>query len=212
MEDVRVIRNQKAGEKVVAQLKSRGFDAYYCENKEEALNKALELIPEGSSVTWGGCKSAEEIGLLDAMLTGNYNAIDRNSAKTMGERVEMMRAAFTCDVFITGSNAITETGELVNVDGNGNRVAAITFGPDSVIVVVGINKLVPTVMDAATRARTIAAPINTQRFDIQTPCKIDGICHDCNSPDCICNHIVRTRRCNKPGRIKVILVGEPLGF
>ena len=210
--DVRSIRNEKLGQKVCDTLKTRGFDAYYCNTKEDALTKALELIPEGGSVTWGGCKSAEEIGLIDAVRNGNYNALDRNIAKTPEERTAMMKQAFTCDVFITGTNAITETGELVNIDGIGNRVAAITYGPDSVIVIAGMNKLVPNVMDAANRARNIAAPINAQRFDIKTPCKIDGACHDCNSPDSICSAIVRTRRCKPEGRIKVILVGETLGF
>ena len=138
--------------------------------------------------------------------------MDRNNAKTPEERTAIMKQAFTCDVFLTGTNAITETGELVNIDGIGNRVAAMTFGPESVIVIAGINKVVPTVMDAANRARNTAAPINAQRFDIKTPCKIDGTCHDCNSPDSICSYIVRTRRCKPNGRIKVILVGESLGF
>lgn len=212
-EDVRVVRNQKAGEKVCEKLRSRGFEAWYCPTKKEALEQALQLIPEGSSVSWGGCKSVEEIGLLDIVRNGNYKAIDRDTAKTPQERLAIMKQAFTSDIFLTGSNAITEDGELVNIDGNGNRVAAMTFGPDSVLVVVGINKLVKTVVDAANRARTVAAPINAQRFsDLQTPCQIDGICHDCNSPDSICSYLVRTRRCKPAGRIKVLLVGEALGF
>jgi len=210
--DVRAIRNEKMGKKVCDALSSRGFAAYYCATKEDALEKALGLIPEESTVTWGGCKSAEEIGLLDAVRNGNYKVLDRNTAKTPEERTAMMKQAFSCDVFLTGTNAITETGELVNIDGIGNRVAAMTYGPDSVIVIAGMNKLVPNVMDAAARARNTAAPINAQRFDIKTPCKIDGACHDCNSPDSICSYIVRTRRCKPEGRIKVILVGESLGF
>ncbi len=210
--DVRAIRNEKLGRKVCDTLNGRGFAAYYCATKEEALAKALELIPEESSITWGGCKSAEEIGLIDAVKKGNYHVLDRNATKTQEERTAIMKQAFTCDVFLTGTNAITETGELVNIDGIGNRVAAMTYGPDNVIVIAGMNKVVPTVMDAANRARTIAAPINAQRFDIKTPCKIDGACHDCNSPESICSYIVRTRRCRPEGRIKIILVGESLGF
>ena len=211
-EDVKAIRNQKAGQKVCEKLQSRGFAAYYCASRQEALQKALELIPAGSVVSWGGCHSAEEIGLLEAVRQGQYQVLDRNTAKTPEERVAMMKQALTCDVFLTGTNAITEDGELVNVDGNGNRVAAMTYGPDSVIVIAGMNKLTKTVMDAANRARTVAAPINAQRFDLQTPCKVDGMCHDCNVPDCICTYVVRTRRCKPAGRIKVILVGESLGF
>lgn len=211
-EDVKAIRNRKAGEKLCEKLQSRGFAAYYCANGEEALQKALALIPAGSVVSWGGCRSAEEIGLLEAVRQGEYQILDRNTAKTPEERVAIMKQALTCDVFLTGTNAITEDGELVNVDGNGNRVAAMTYGPDSVIVIAGMNKLTKTVMDAANRARTVAAPINAQRFDLQTPCKIDGMCHDCNSPDSICTYVVRTRRCKPTGRIKVILVGEVLGY
>ncbi len=210
--EVNAMRNQLVGKKVCDNLIGRGFEAYYCATKEDALEKALELIPEESTVTWGGCASAEQIGLIDAVCAGNYKALDRNTAATPEKRNTMMKQAFTCDVFLTGTNAITETGELVNIDGIGNRVAAMTFGPDSVIVIAGMNKLVPNVMDAAARARNTAAPINAQRFDIKTPCKIDGACHDCNSPDSICSYIVRTRRCKPTGRIKVILVGEPLGF
>ena len=176
------------------------------------MQKALELIPAGSVVSWGGCHSAEEIGLLEAVRQGQYQILDRDTAKTPEERVAIMKQALTCDVFLTGTNAITEDGELVNVDGNGNRVAAMTYGPDSVIVIAGMNKLTKTVMDAANRARTVAAPINAQRFDLQTPCKVDGMCHDCNVPDSICTYVVRTRRCKPAGRIKVILVGEELGY
>lgn len=211
-EDVKAIRNRKAGEKLCEKLQSRGFAAYYCATGEEALQKALELIPAGSVVSWGGCHSAEEIGLLEAVRLGQYQVLDRNTAKTPEERVAIMKQALTCDVFLTGTNAITEDGELVNVDGNGNRVAAMTYGPDSVIVIAGMNKLTKTVMDAANRARTVAAPINAQRFDLQTPCKVDGMCHDCNVPDSICTYVVRTRRCKPAGRIKVILVGEELGY
>ena len=206
------MRNEKIGKKVCEALNSRGFCACYCNTKQDALIKALSFIPEGKTVSWGGCKSAEEIGLIEAVKNGNYTVLDRDTAQTPEERQQIMKQALTCDVFLTGTNAITETGELVNIDGMGNRVAAMTYGPNSVIVIAGMNKLVSNVMDAANRARTTAAPINAQRFDIKTPCKIDGACHDCNSPDSICSYIVRTRRCKPEGRIKVILVGESLGF
>jgi L-lactate utilization protein LutB len=211
-DNIRAIRNKLAGEKVCETFKSRGFDAYYCETSPEALEKALSLIPEQSLVSWGGCKSCEQIGLLDAVKAGNYKVLDRDSAKTPEERVAIMKQALGCDVFLTGTNALTETGELVNIDGNGNRVAAMIYGPDSVIVIAGMNKLVPDIEAAYKRARTEAAPVNIQRFDLKTPCKADGLCHDCNSPDCVCNYIVRTRRCKPAGKIKLILVGEVLGY
>ena len=211
-EKFRAIRNKMAGEKVCENFKSRGFDAYYCETSAEALEKALSLIPEESVVSWGGSKTCEQIGLLDAVKAGNYKVLDRDSAKTPEERKAIMKQALTCDVFLTGTNALTQTGELVNIDGNGNRVAAMIYGPESVIVVAGMNKLVPDVMAAVSRARNEAAPVNIQRFDLNTPCKVDGLCHDCNSPDCVCNYIVRTRRCKPAGKIKLILVGEELGY
>ena len=209
---VRAARNRKAGEKVCANLKNRGFDAYYCETSADALQQALALIPEGKVVSWGGCKSAEEIGLIDAVKTGNYQVLDRGAAKTPEERAAIMKQALTCDVFLSGTNAITEDGELVNIDGNGNRVAAIVYGPDSVIVIAGMNKVMDSLEDAMRRAKTVAAPMNKQRFALQTPCEVTGTCADCKGDGCICNQILVTRNCKPAGRIKVILVGEELGL
>ena len=203
---------EKRAQVVVKNLRSRHFDAYYCATKEEALQQALSLIPEGSTVGWGGCASAEEIGLVDAVRRGNYRAIDRNTGATPEEKTKLMKQAMLAEVFLTGTNALSQDGELVNIDGTGNRVAAIVYGPDSVIVVAGMNKVCATLEDAMTRARTVAAPLNSQRFTIQTPCNVTGTCADCKSPQCICNHILITRHCRPAGRIKVILVGEDLGF
>ena len=203
----------KRGEALVKNLKSRNFDAYYCPTRDEALEKAISLIPEGSIVGWGGAASAQDIGLLDVMRTGNYREIDRDKAPNMEERIAAMRQCLLSDVFITGANAISMDGQMVNIDGNGNRVAAIVFGPKSVLVIAGMNKVVDTVEDAVVRARTVAAPINKQRFPAQTPCMATGNCADCNAQGCICNQILITRRnSGAPGRIKFILVGEELGF
>lgn len=203
---------EKRGQVLVKNLQSRHFEAYYCANKEEALAKALELIPAGTSVGWGGAMSAEQIGLLDAVRTGDYRAIDRDQAKTAEEREAVMRRCLLTDVFITGTNALSMDGQMVNIDGNGNRVAAIVYGPKSVIVVAGMNKAVDTLEAAVTRARTVAAPMNKQRFPMPTPCEFTGTCADCKSDGCICNQILITRNCKPAGRIKVILVGEELGF
>lgn len=203
---------EKRGALMVKNLKSRHFDAYYCTNREEALAKALELIPEGVSVGWGGAQSAEEIGLLEAVRKGPYKAIDRDTAKSPEERVKIMKQALLADVFIAGANALSLDGQMVSVDGNGNRVAAIVYGPDSVIIIAGMNKVMATLEDAVQRARTIAAPMNKQRFNLDTPCEFTGACADCNSPGCICNQILITRNSKPAGRIKVILVGEELGF
>ena len=202
----------KRGQQLVKNLKKRHFEAHYCETKEEALNKALSLIPEGELVGWGGATSAEQIGLLNAIRTGNYKAIDRDTAKSPEERTEMMRSCLLTDTFITGTNAISLEGELVNIDGMGNRVAAIVYGPKKILVIAGMNKVVDTLEDAMTLARTVAAPINKQRFGNDTPCTVNGSCADCLSEGCICNQILITRNCRPAGRITVILVGEELGF
>lgn len=193
-------------------LKSRHFDAYYCETKEAALEKALELIPQECSVGWGGAMSAQQIGLIDAVNAGPYQAIDRDKAANPQERVKIMKQAMLADVFITGANALSLDGQMVNIDGNGNRVAAIVYGPDSVIVIAGMNKVADTLEAAVIRARTVAAPMNMQRFPLQAPCKTTGVCADCKSPDSICNQLLITRNSKPAGRIKVILVGEELGF
>lgn len=209
------IQNQyynKRAQVLLKNLRSRHFDAYYCETKEEALSQALSLIPEGSTVGWGGTVSAEEVGLISAVRGGNFRPIDRETVKTPEEKFQIMKQAMLADVFLTGTNAMSLDGELVNIDGTGNRVAAIAYGPDSVIVIAGMNKVADTLEDAVSRARTIAAPMNSQRFDIQTPCNATGVCADCKSPQCICNQILITRHCRPAGRIKVILVGEELGL
>lgn len=203
---------EKRGNALVKALQSRHFEAHYCANKEEALAKALELIPAGASIGWGGATSAEQIGLLEAVRTGNYKAIDRDQAKTPEQREEAMRRCLLTDVFITGANALSMDGQMVNIDGNGNRVAAIVYGPRSVIVIAGMNKAMDTLEAAVNRARTVAAPMNKQRFPMPTPCEFTGTCADCKSEGCICNQILITRNSKPAGRIKVILVGEELGF
>lgn len=206
------MRNEVLGARVVKALESRNMEAYYVKSKEEALKKALELIPEGSSISWGGCMSAEEIGLLDAVRTGNYEVLDRSTKKTREEQETVMHQAFNCDVFLGSTNALSEDGILVNIDGNANRVAAYSYGPKSVLLIVGMNKVVKTEADAMSRAKNEAAPINAQRFGIDTPCVKSGTCFDCKSSQCICCQILITRYSKVPKRMKVILVDEALGF
>ncbi len=203
---------EKRGQILVKNLQARHFEAYYCRSREEALSKALELIPEGATVGWGGAMSCEEIGLMDALRMGNYREIDRATAKTAEEREQMMRRMFGADVFLSGANGLSLEGEMVNIDGTGNRLAAICYGPKSILVVAGMNKVEDTLEDAITRARTVAAPMNKQRFDNATPCGVTGTCADCKSEGCICNQILITRHCRPAGRIKFILVGEELGM
>ncbi len=212
MEEPKKLYYEKRAEMLIKNLKSRHFEAYYCDDKKEALNKALELIPEGATVGWGGAMSAQQIGLIDAVKTDNYKAIDRMKAKTSQQREEAQMQCMLADVFLAGANAISLDGQMVNIDGSGNRVAAIIYGPKSVLVIAGMNKVMDSLDSAMIRARTVAAPANQQRFQNKTPCTVTGSCADCKSDECICNQIVITRNCRPAGRIKFILVGEDLGL
>ena len=206
------IRNEKAAGKVIKNLARRNIEAYYCPTAREAVEKLLEMIPSGSSVTWGGSMSIRDIGIPAALAeAGKYEVYDRDKAPDRAAATEIYLKAFSCDYYLSSANAITEDGIIVNIDGTGNRVAAITFGPRNVIFVIGMNKLTQDVDSALARARSLAAPVNTARFDIQTPCKLDGVCHNCLSDDCICNYIHYLRHSPK-GKHKVILVGESLGY
>lgn len=208
------MRNERYGPLIVKRLQGRGFEACYVRTKEEALSQAMAWIPEDAVVGWGGSMSVAEIGLYEKMRE-THTVIDRDSVHTEEEKQEKMRQALLSDVFLTGTNAVSADGQLVNIDGNGNRVAALTFGPRHVIVVAGMNKAVQSVEAGIERIRTIAAPGNMMRFlkaDTKTACAKLGVCGNCNAPDCICNYVMITRRCRPAGRIKVLLVGENLGI
>ncbi|MBQ5534011.1 MAG: lactate utilization protein [Lachnospiraceae bacterium] len=204
-----VKRNELLAETVIKGLESRNMSGYYAATAEEALKKALELIPKGSSVTMGGCMSAQEIGLVDELKKGDYNFIDRYAEED--QRAAMLKA-YDVDVYLASANAMTDDGVLVNIDGNSNRVSAIAYGPKKVVFIVGMNKVCGDVDHAMKRARNVAAPINVQRFGLKTPCASTGKCMDCKSPDTICCQFMITRYSRHAGRIHVILVGEPLGF
>lgn len=161
---------------------------------------------------WGGALTAQQIGLIDAVRNGDYRAIDRDARKTPEEKLRSARECFDADVFLTGANALSMDGQMVNIDGTGNRVAAIAYGPREVLVIAGMNKVMDTLEQAVFRARTVAAPMNKQRFPNQTPCEVTGTCADCKSEGCICNQIVITRHCRPAGRIRFIIVGEDLGL
>ncbi|MCR5227325.1 MAG: lactate utilization protein [Eubacterium sp.] len=205
-----VKRNEFLAQKVIKGLESRNMTGYYAATKEEALAKALELIPEGSSVTMGGAMSAREIGLVDALIEGNYNFIDRDNYE---DKRAAMLMAYDADYFLASANAMTNDGVIVNIDGNSNRVSAIAQGPKHVLFIVGMNKICGEDIDSAMkRARNVAAPINAQRFGLDTPCAKTGACFDCKSPDTICCQFLITRFSRHPGRISVILVNDDLGF
>jgi len=202
---------EKQAETIVKALSRRGMDGYYCENSRAAVEKALSLIPESSTVTWGGSESIKECGLLEALSHAPVVLWDRSDIKPEDKK-DFYRKAFTADVFLMSTNAITLDGQLVNIDGTGNRVAALSYGPDRVILIVGMNKVCPDLESAVSRVHNVAAPPNCMRLHMETPCAKDGICHNCLSPQKICNmlHVMHYNRF--PGRIQVILVGESLGF
>ncbi len=203
-------RNELLAKKVIEGLASRNMTGYYAPNKEAALQKALELIPEGASVSMGGGMSVHEIGLVDALKKGSYQFIDRDNYE---DKRAAMLAAYDADFFLASVNAMTNDGILVNIDGNSNRVSAIAQGPRNVLFIVGMNKVCGSDLDSAMkRARNIAAPTNAQRFNLSTPCAKTGACFDCKSPDTICCQFLITRYSRHEGRIHVILVNDDLGY
>ena len=204
-----VKRNELLAQKTIKGLESRNMNGYYAASKEEALKTALSLIPEGSSIAMGGAMSVREIGLVDTVKNGNYSFIDRDKAE---DKRAAMLAGYDADVFLSSANAMTDDGILVNIDGNANRVSAICQGPKKVIFIVGMNKVCDDLDGAMKRARSVAAPINAQRFGLNTPCSKTGKCMDCKSPDTICCQFLITRFSRHAGRIHVILVNDTLGF
>ncbi len=205
-------RNERLAKTIIKNLQRRHIEGFYCPTAEEAVKKVSELIEDGSSVTWGGTMTVRDLGIPQVLKDrGTLEVLDRDLVETPEEKQAMYLRAFSTDVYLTSANAISEDGVIVNIDGNGNRVAAITWGPKKVIFVIGLNKVAQTVEAALARARSTASPINAARFDIKTPCQVDGACHNCNSADSICNYVHFLR--NSPrGRHTVVLVGENLGY
>lgn len=205
-------RNQKAQETLRKAFQKRNMEMHYCSTAAQAKETILSLIPEGSSVTWGGTESMKEAGVLDALYQKNYTIINRADAKTSEESRALYGKMVCCDYFLTSTNAFTVNGELVNVDGASNRVACIAHGPQHVIVLASMDKLCASVPDAYDRIRTLASPPNALRVGANTPCAKTGVCGNCLSPDCICCQILVTRYSRVPGRIQIVLCGEKLGF
>ena len=202
-------RNDLLSQQVIKGLEKRNMKGYYAADREEALKIALSLIEDGSSISMGGSASVAEIGLVDALKSDKYNFIDREK---FDDPREAAIAAYGADVFLASSNAMTQDGELVNIDGNANRVSCIAYGPKKVIFIVGMNKVCSDLDAAIKRARNVAAPCNVQRFGLETPCAKTGKCFDCTSPDTICAQFLITRYSRHEDRIHVILVNDNLGF
>ena len=197
---------------VLKGMEKRHMESYYCETSEEAKALALSLVPAGSSVSFGGSVTLGETGVLEALRSrDDITLYDRDNASGPEEVKQIMHDALSCDYYFMSSNAITHDGELVNIDGNGNRVAALIYGPENVIIIAGMNKITKNVEEGISRVRNIASPPNCVRLNKNTPCAVTGVCGNCLA-DTICDQIVITRASRMPKRIKVILVGEELGF
>lgn len=206
------LRNERLATTLIKNLHRRHIEAFYCATGAEAVRKVSELIEDGNSVTWGGTMTVRDLGIPDFLRSrGTLEVLDRDLAETPEEKQDIYLKAFSADVYLTSANAISEDGVIVNIDGNGNRVAAITWGPKKVIFVIGLNKVAQSVEAALSRARGTASPVNAARFDIKTPCQVDGACHNCNSADSICNYVHFLRNSPK-GRHVVVLVGKNLGY
>jgi len=203
---------QKAVSTVIKNLEKRNMEGYFFEDSASCTKAILDMMEEGSVIGWGGSESVKECGLMDAINCGKYTLIDRMTAKSPEEAREIFAKTVMADYYLMSTNAITFDGELINIDGNGNRVACLIHGPKHIIMVVGMNKVVSTVEAGYDRVRDIATPANTTRLNKNTPCFHTGKCGDCLSPDCICNQIVVTRRSGHAGRIKIFFVAEELGY
>ncbi len=203
---------EKQAEGIIKKLAARKMEGFYCETFEDAEKKVLELIGEGKkSVAYGGSMTIDNSDLKAKIAEAGHELILRENYKTPEEQKECKARQVNADTFLMSTNAITLDGELINVDGRGNRVSFLIYGPDQVIVIAGMNKVAVNEEDGLRRARNIAAPANTIRLNCDTPCTKIGRCADC-LPNTICCQIVVTRSSVIPGRIKVVLVGEELGY
>lgn len=199
-------------EAIIKNLQKRNMEGYYVDTKEEAAEKVMSMIKQGEIVSWGGSYTIDELGIKKLLEEKSFSVIDRDKAKSPEENVKLRKLSLTADVYLTSTNAITLEGELMNVDGAGNRLAAYCYGPDSVIVVAGMNKVVTDLNSALDKIRAEATIPNAFRTNSQPPCRFTGKCSECTMKDTLCCQILVTRYSKPQNRIKVILVGESLGF
>lgn len=200
-------------ETTIKNLQRRGFDAFYADTAADACAMAKSYIRPGSKISNGGSMTLDELGLMDFFKSEDgFTYLDRYGIQAKQEPDLFWGQVFTCDTYFASSNAITTDGQLVNIDGSCNRVSAMLYGPKEVILIAGMNKVCPDLDSAYKRVKNTAAPPNCNRLNRNTPCAATGKCGDCLSPDCICTATVVTRRSNIPHRVKIILVGEDLGY
>jgi hypothetical protein len=211
------MQNIKAANKlkidtIIKNMEKRGIRGHYCESKEEACEMILSMIQDKSLVSWGGSMTINTLGVKEKLAERDVVTIDPYGTTDPAESIERRRQGLLADYYLMSTNAVTVEGELVNIDGTSNRVAALCFGPRKVIIVVGANKLAHRLEDALERAKLYAAVPNNVRLKRNTPCTVTGICSECISKECICCNIVTTRYCSIPDRIHVLFVNENLGF
>lgn len=203
---------QSAAQGIIQNLQKRNMEGYFFEDSRSCVQTIMDRIPQGSIVSWGGSETFSETGMKAALQASDFTLIDRSTAKTPEENREIYLKTVMSDYFFMSSNAITLDGELVNIDGNSNRLACLLHGPRHVMILAGMNKIVPDVKSGVERVRNFASPPNAIRLNTQTPCQFTGRCGDCLSPGCMCSHVVVTRRSQHEGRIKVFLIAEDLGY
>ena len=199
MQELMQKRKEQLAQATITQLRRRGFEAEWFDTAAQAREAALQLLPEGCTVAWGGSATIREMGLTQAVHAGNWTVIDRDLARTPKERADLHRRGLLSDWYLMSANAISAEGVLVNIDGTGNRLAALCYGPRQILVLCSADKILPTTEAAIGRARNTAAPANALRFGGKTPCAADGLCHNCLSPDCICSQLLLTRACRPAG-------------
>ena len=210
--DINKTYGKNVAETIINNLHSRDMEGHYFDNSSDALKFIMNDFEENSSVTWGGSETIKEIGLLDALENSNHPCIKHRIGLSKEEQREENSRIVACDNFLMSTNAITLDGELVNIDGFGNRVSCLIAGPQNVYVIAGINKIVANVEEGISRTRNLVSAKNCLRLGIENPCAKTGKCHDCKGKNTICNQIVVTRGSRIKGRIKVILIGETLGY
>lgn len=204
---------EKKVQRTIENLAKHNIGGLYVENEAELIKKLGELIPHNATVGVGDSMTLFETGVIEFLRNGKYNFLDKYGKGLSSEdRRNIYRKSFSADVFMCSTNAVTEKGELYNIDGNGSRVAAMLYGPDKVIIVAGINKIVQNLEEAEKRVRSYAAPIDARRLHKDTPCTKLGYCVDCSSKDRICNDFVIIRGQFNKDRITVIFVGRQLGY
>ena len=212
MDDTKRTAYRTTAQTVIKNLKRRNMEGFYCETSEEAVKLVCDMIPAGDSITWGGTVTFAETGVKAALEAGDWRMLDRATAATPDEKRAMWRDRASADWFFMSANALTVDGELVNIDGNSDRLSLLLHGPEHVIVLVGMNKLVADVDAGFKRIRTTTCPLNAARLHTNTPCEVAGTCSECHSERCMCCQMVVTRHSRHAGRIKVILIGESLGY